>query len=358
MEQRIGFCTSRDGVRIAYAVHGSGPPIVRPSTWLTHLEHDWRSPVWRHWLEELGRANTVVRYDERGCGLSDRDVEDLSPEAWLWDLEAVVDAVGLDAFDLLGISQGGPTAIAYAATRAERVRRLVLYGTYLRGRLRRSEADRREGEMLAALAGMGWGRVSSPAFRRAFAELFVPEATPEQLEWLVELQRTSSSAEMASRIRLARGGLDVSELAARVAAPTLVIHAREDRVVPFEEGRLVAATIPGARFVPIEGRNHILLHDEPGWRRFVAELRSFVGGSDHREEPIAAPATRRELEVLALVAEGLDNEAIAARLFLSVRTVERHLSNLYRKLGVSGRSARAAAAARLSRLTPPDGSPP
>ncbi|HXF36602.1 MAG TPA: alpha/beta fold hydrolase, partial [Actinomycetota bacterium] len=341
MEQRVGCCTSRDGVRIAYAVHGSGPPIVRPSTWLTHLEHDWRSPVWRHWLEELGRANTVVRYDERGCGLSDRDVEDLSLEAWLWDLDAVVEAVGLDAFDLLGMSQGGPTAIAYAAGHAERVRRLVLYGTYLRGRLRRSEADRREGEMLAALAGMGWGRSSSPAFRRAFAELFVPDAMPEQLEWFVELQRISSSAEMASRIRLARGAVDVSALAARIAVPTLVLHARDDRVVPFEEGRLVAATIPGARFVPIEGRNHILLADEPGWHRFVAEFRSFVGGPDPRGERLTARVTRRELEVLVLVAEGLDNEAIARRLFLSVRTVERHLSNLYRKLGVSGRSARA-----------------
>jgi pimeloyl-ACP methyl ester carboxylesterase/DNA-binding CsgD family transcriptional regulator len=358
VEQRIGFCTSRDGVRIAYAIHGSGPPVVRPSTWLTHLEQDWRNPIWHHWLEELGRANTVVRYDERGCGLSDRDVEDLSSEAWLSDLEAVVEAAGLDTFDLLGISQGGPTAIEYAARHPERVRRLVLYGTYLRGRLRRSQADRREGAMLAALAGMGWGRPSTPAFRRAFAELFVPDGTPEQLDWFVELQRLSSSPEMASRIRRARGAVDVSTLAQRVTAPTLVIHARDDHAVPFEEGRLVAATIPGARFVPIEGRNHILLADEPGWRRFVAEFRSFIGGSAPDLDRIPARVTSRELEILTLVAEGLDNEAIATRLFLSVRTVERHLSNLYRKLGLSGRSARAAAAARLPRLAPSETSPP
>lgn len=215
--------------------------------------------------------------------------------------------------------------------------------------------------MLTALAGMGWGRSSSSAFRRAFAELFVPGGTPEQLGWFLELQRVSSSAEMASRIRLARYALDVSALAARISVPTLVMHARDDRVVPFEEGRLVGATIPGARFVPIEGRNHILLAHEPGWHRFVAEFRSFVGRPDPQGERLAAPVTPRQLEVLGLVAEGLDNEAIAARLFLSVRTVERHLSNLYRKLGVSGRSARAAAAARLSRLSrlsPPGVSPP
>lgn len=299
----------------------------------------------------------MVRYDERGCGLSDRDVEDLSPEAWLSDLEAVVEAAGLDTFDLLGISQGGPTAIEYAARHPERVLRLVLYGTYLRGRLRRSQADRREGAMLAALAGLGWGRPSNRAFRRAFAELFVPDGTPEQLDWFVELQRVSSSAEMASRIRRARGGRRLHPRQ-RVTAPTLVIHARDDHVVPFEEGRLVAATIPGARFVPIEGRNHILPADEPGWRRFVAEFRSFIGGSAPHLDRIPVRVTSRELEILTLVAEGLDNDAIATRTFLSVRTVERHLSNLYRKLGVSGRSARAAAAGRLPRLAPSETSPP
>jgi len=351
LEQRIGFCTAPDGVRLAYAVHGSGPPLVRPSTWLTHLEYDWRSPVWRHWLEELGRANTLIRYDERGCGLSDRDPEDLSPEASLADLETVVDAVGLETFDLLGISQSGTTAIEYAVRHPERVHRLVLYGTYLRGRLRRSDAERREGEMLISLARAGWGLPSSPAFRRAFAQLFVPDGTAEQWDWLVELQRASSSAEMAARIRQAHGASDVSDIAGRVTAPTLVLHVRDDAVAPFAEGRLVAATIPGARFVPIDGRNHILLADEPGWARFVAEFRSFIGGAGPVADEAADQVTDRELEVLRLVTEGMDNETIAARLYLSVRTVERHLSNLYRKLGVSGRSARAAAAARYSRLS-------
>jgi pimeloyl-ACP methyl ester carboxylesterase/DNA-binding CsgD family transcriptional regulator len=349
VDQRIGFCTTPDGVRLAYAVHGSGPPVVRPSTWLTHLERDWGSPVWRHWLEEFGRANTVIRYDERGCGLSDRDVERVAPDAWLSDLETVVDAVGVERFDLLGISQSGPTAIEYAARHPERVRRLLLYGTYLRGRLRRSDLEREEGEMLVSLVRVGWGMSSTPAFRRAFAQLFVPDGTPEQWDWFVELQRVSSSAEMAARIREARGAVDVSDEAARIAVPTTVIHAKDDAVVPFDEGRLVAATIPGARFVPIEGRNHILLADDPGWTRFVQEFRAFIVEEAGAPEP-TAELSDRELEVLRLVADGLENEAIAARLHLSVRTVERHLSNVYRKLDLTGRSARAAAAARFSRL--------
>jgi pimeloyl-ACP methyl ester carboxylesterase/DNA-binding CsgD family transcriptional regulator len=351
MEQRIGFCRAPDGVRLAYAVHGSGPPIVRPSTWLTNLEHDWRSPVWRHWLEELGRSNTLIRYDERGCGLSDRDVDDLSAEAWLSDLEAVVDAVGLERFDLVGVSQSGPTAIAYAVRHPDRVGRLLLYGTYLRGRLRRSEPERAEGEMLVSLVRVGWALPSSPAFREAFARLFVPDGTPEQWEWFVDLQRSSSSAETAARIRQARGVIDVTDLAPEVRAPTLVLHATGDAVVPFEQGREVAAAIPGARFVPLDGRNHILLAHEPAWGRFVEEFRAFVAAPAERAPDGAVELSGRELDVLRLVAEGLDNDAIAARLFLSVRTVERHLSNAYRKLGVSGRSARAAAAAWVSRGT-------
>jgi pimeloyl-ACP methyl ester carboxylesterase/DNA-binding CsgD family transcriptional regulator len=349
VEQRIGFCTAPDGVRLAYGVSGSGPAIVRPSTWLTHLERDWASPVWRHWLEELGRANTLVRYDERGCGLSDREVGELSPQVWLSDLETVVEAAGLDTFDLLGISHSGPTAIEYAVRHPERVRRLLLYGTYLRGRLRRSEAERREAEMLVSLVRTGWGTPSSSAFRRAFAQLFVPDGTPEQWDWFVELQRSSSSAETAARIRETRGGIDVTDIASSVATPTMVVHARGDAVVPFEEGRLVAAAIPGARFVPIEGRNHILLADEPAWGEFVAAFRSFIAPEAPAAGPALAELSARERDVLRLVAEGLDNEAIATRLVLSVRTVERHLSNVYAKLGVSGRSARAAAAARFIR---------
>ena len=352
MRQHIRFCTAADGTRIAFATHGKGPPIVRASTWLTHLEFDWQSPVWRHWLEGLAEGHTVVRYDERGCGLSDWAVEDWSLQAWVGDLEAVVDAAGLERFALLGISHSGPTVIAYAARHPERVSHLVLYGTYARGRSMRSAQAQEEAELLVSLVRTGWGQ-ANPAFRRAFTTLFIPGATPKQMDWFDELQRVSTTPETAARIRRARGELDVTALASRVAVPALVLHARDDAVVPFAEGRLLATLMPDARFVPLAGRNHILLADEPAWPEFLAELHAFLG----RPEPSVAQKlpelSTRELEVLGLVAAGLDNEEIAARLYLSVRTVERHLSNIYAKLGVSGKAARAAAAVRFSRSGEP-----
>ena len=358
MDQRIRFCASRDDVRIAYAVHGKGPPLVRAATWLTHLEFDWDSPVWRHWLSELGTTNTVVRYDERGCGLSDRDVGDLSLDSWVDDLEAVTEAAGLERFALLGISQGGPVAIAFAARHPDQVSHLILYGTYTRGRNRRDPTpeQREEAETLASLAKIGWGR-SNPAFRRVFTNLFIPEATEEQMRWFDDLQRTSTSGETAVRLRRARNELEVTRLAPKVRVPTLVLHATEDALVPFEEGRLVATLIPDARFVPLEGRNHILLAGEPAWKRFLDEVRLFL----EVEAPllpardVSGELTARERTVLRLVAEGRSNEEIAARLSLSVRTVERHLSNVYVKLGLSGKGARAAAAAHLTRAEHRDG---
>jgi pimeloyl-ACP methyl ester carboxylesterase len=281
VEQQVRFCTAPDGVRLAFATHGQGPPLVRASTWLTHLEFDWQSPLWRHWLEGLADGHTVVRYDERGCGLSDREVEDLSLEAWVGDLEAVVDAANLDRFALLGMSQGGPVAVAYSVRHPERVSHLVLYGTYARGRLRRGPSQRQEAEAMIAMVGAGWGQ-NAPAFRRAFTTMFVPGATSEQMRWFDELQRVSSSTETAARIRLSRNGLDVSDLAGQVTVPTLVLHARDDLVVPFTEGRLLAALIPSARFVPLEGRNHILLADEPAWPAFLSELRAFLAASQSR----------------------------------------------------------------------------
>jgi pimeloyl-ACP methyl ester carboxylesterase/DNA-binding CsgD family transcriptional regulator len=353
--QRVRFCSAPDGVQIAFAVHGSGPPIVRSSTWLTHLEFDWDSPIWRHWLEALGAGHTVVRYDQRGSGLSDRSVDDLSMEAGIGDLEAVVGAAGVDRFALLGVSGGGPVAIAYAVRHPERVSHLVLYGTYGRGRFLQATTPQQleEVEALISIVRVGWDR-PNPGFRRAFTTLFVPDATPEQTAWFDEMQRVSATGEMAARLRRARGELDVTGLAPLVRVPTLVLHARDDAVVPFEEGRRLAAVIPDARFVPLEGRNHILLEDEPAWGEFVSEVRSFIGTrTPAASSPDGAAdlsgLSPRELEVLELVAAGADNEQIASRLYLSVRTVERHLSNVYAKLGLSGKSARAAAAARFSR---------
>lgn len=352
MRQQIRFCRAADGTRIAFATYGKGPPIVRASTWLTHLEFDWQSPLWHHWLEGLAEGHSVVRYDERGCGLSDRAVEDLSLQAWVADLEAVVDAAGVERFALLGISHGGPIVIAYAARHPERVSHLVLYGTYARGRSTRSAQAREETELLVSLVRAGWGR-ANPAFRRVFTTLFVPEATPEQMDWFDELQRVSTSPETAARIRRARAEVDVTALASRVAVPALVLHARDDAVVPVAEGRLLATLMPDARFVPLVGRNHILLADEPAWPEFLTELHAFLGRTTPSVAQKLPELSTRELEVLGLVAAGLNNEEIAARLYLSVRTVERHLSNIYTKLGVSGKAARAAAAARFSRLGEP-----
>jgi pimeloyl-ACP methyl ester carboxylesterase/DNA-binding CsgD family transcriptional regulator len=334
---------------LAYAIHGRGAPLVRAATWLTHLEYDWESPVWRHWLEQLGERFTVVRYDERGCGLSDRDLGDVSLERWLADLETVVEAAGLERFALLGISQGGAVAVAYAARHPERVSHLVLYGAYARGRKRRGdEAAARQADLLRSIIEVGWEQ-PTPVFRHVFTALFLPRGSAEQMEWFDELQRNTTTAKVAARLRLAREEVDVTALLPRVRTPTLVIHARDDGMVPFEEGRLLASEIPNARFVPLEGCNHILLEDEPAWGAFLSAIDDFLGSAAEPSKGDLDELSVREREVLELVARGFSNEQIADRLYLSVRTVERHLSNIYAKLRVSGKAARAAAAARFSR---------
>jgi pimeloyl-ACP methyl ester carboxylesterase/DNA-binding CsgD family transcriptional regulator len=289
----------------------------------------------------------VVRYDERGCGLSDSEIGDPAVESWVGDLEAVVDAAGLSRFSLLGISQGAAIAVAYAARHPERIADLVLYGGYARGR--RLRGQQAQEEALTAAIRAGW-TTPDPTFRRVFSMLFLPDGTPEQMAWYEELFRKSTVAETAVRLFEARGAIDVRDVAPSVQARTLVFHARNDRVVPAEEGRQLAALIPNASLVLLESANHILLADEPAWRQFVDEFDAFLGTTD--TPPLAAPTanlTARELEVMALVAAGLSNETIAARLYVSVRTVERHLSNVYVKLGLSGKAARAAAAASFSR---------
>jgi pimeloyl-ACP methyl ester carboxylesterase/DNA-binding CsgD family transcriptional regulator len=329
-------------------MHGSGPPLVRVATWLTHLELDWRSPIWRHWLDRLGEAHTVLRYDERGCGLSEGEVGEPSVETWVADLESVVDAAGVERFVLLGLSQGAAIAVAYAARHPQRVSNLVLYGGYARGRRLRGQRDQEEA--LVASIRAGW-TTDDPAFRHVFSMLFLPHGTPAQMAWYDELLRTTTSGDAAIRLFRARGVVDVVDMAPRVHTRTLVIHARGDRVVPVEEGRLLAALIPDARLVLLDSENHILLGEEPAWEQFGFALDEFLGRSNApaRSAP-ASELTPRELEVLELVAAGFTNEAIAERLVLSVRTVERHLSNVYAKLRVSGKSARAAAAVSFIEL--------
>ena len=347
MEQVVRFCTARDAVRIAYAVHGSGPPLVKVANWLTHLEHDWKSPIWRHWLDELGNRFTVVRYDERCCGLSDPDPRQLDLDAFVSDLEAVVDAAGLDRFALLAISQGRAVAIEYAARHPERVSQLVFCGAYARGRLHRPGPDLRdEHDARIALARIGWGR-DNASFRRIFGHLMLPDATPAQIEAFDEVQRRSCSAENAVRLMEAWARVDTTDRIGLVQAPAIVCHARGDEAVPLEEGRLIATSLQDAKLVPLEGRNHLLLPDDQAWRQFLDELDRLP---QVNRQPAAHELSDREMQVLALVAEGLSNDEIAARLVVSARTVERHLSNVYVKWRLGGKAARAAAAAQFTRL--------
>jgi class 3 adenylate cyclase/pimeloyl-ACP methyl ester carboxylesterase len=274
-EQQIRFCTSSDGVGIAYAAVGEGPPLVKAANYLNHLEFDWQSPIWRHVFSELSRDHQLVRYDERGNGLSDWDVEDISFDAFVRDLEDVVDAAELARFDLLGMSQGCPVCIAYAVRYPERVSKLVLYGGYARGWARRGPEDKEKGNAMVELIRQGWGQ-DNPAFRQMFTSTMIPGATPEHMQWFNELQRITTSPENAARLRLAMGDIDVTSLLRQVTTPTLVIHTREDAVAPFDGGRKMAAMIPGARFVPLESANHLLLESEPAWPRFLAEVRSFL----------------------------------------------------------------------------------
>jgi pimeloyl-ACP methyl ester carboxylesterase/DNA-binding CsgD family transcriptional regulator len=342
MKQRIQFCTSRDSVRIAFATVGDGPPLVRVNNWFTHLEIDWESPVWRHWLEAFTHGRMLVRYDPRGSGLSDRDVMDFSLDAWVADLEAVVDAAGLRRFPLVGLCQGGVVAIAYAARHPDRVSRLILYSAYPHGAYVEGAAERlaKQARTLSQMIEIGWGREAA-AFREVFANLLMPDGGKEQLKWIGELQRRSASPDTACRLWNAFHAFDIRAEAAKVNVPTLVFHVRGDAMVPFEAGRQVAATIPNARFVPLESKNHILLPHEKAWSVLRKELNDFLNA----DEPIGTASdgelsdlTKREKDLLDCIARGLTNVEIAHRLRISEKTVRNHISSIFSKLGVEHRA--------------------
>jgi pimeloyl-ACP methyl ester carboxylesterase/DNA-binding CsgD family transcriptional regulator len=341
LKQTIRFCRADDGVRLAYSTMGKGPPLVRAAHYLTHLEYDLRNPLWRPWLAELSRHHTLVRYDPRGCGLSDRETGDLSLARWVADLETVVDAAGLDRFALFGASQSGAMAVVYAARHPERVERLIVYGGFLRGFMRRGPTSEqiRQWQMMLGLVELGWGQ-DNPAFRQMFSSLLIPGGTQEQMRWLNELERVSTTPECAARILESIHEMDATEYGPRVACPTLVLNARGDLRVPFEEGRRLAALVPNARFVPLETDNHILLDTEPAFAQFVAEVHEFLaaGESPHRRDAAFPNLTPREREILELIAHGIDNEVIAARLGLSEKTVRNHITPIFDKLGVPTRA--------------------
>jgi pimeloyl-ACP methyl ester carboxylesterase len=270
--QEVHFCTASDNVRIAYASAGQGAPLVKAANWLNHLEYDWQSPIWSHLLHELASRYQLIRYDERGNGLSDWDVADISFEAFVRDLESVVEAVRLERFALLGISQGCAASIVYAIRHPKRVSHLVLYGGFARGRIRR---DPDHAKTLLSIVEQGWGK-ENPAFRQFFTSLFFPDGTPEQMQWFNDLQRITTSPENAARLRQSVDEIDVTDLLASVNIPTLVLHARNDAMQPFDEGRRLAMGIRGARFVALESRNHMILQNDPVWSRFFDEIENFL----------------------------------------------------------------------------------
>ncbi len=277
LAQQIRMCTAADGARVAYATLGVGPPLVKAANWMTHLDYDWESSVWRHWLEGLARGRTLIRYDERGCGLSDWEVDRFGMDAWVDDLETVVDTVGLGRFPLLGVSQGAAVAIEYAVRHPDRVSRLVLAGAYARGRLARASTpeQRQEAALDIELARVGWGR-DDPSFRQVFTHQFLPEGTREQWDAFNELQRRTTSPANAVRFLEAFSRIDVSAAAPLVACPTLILHGRWDHRVPFASARELAALIPDSRLVPLDSRNHIMTSVEPAWPVFLDEVERFL----------------------------------------------------------------------------------
>jgi len=337
--QRVRYLRTEDGVQLAWAEIGTGPVLIKAANWLSHLEYELESPVWGHWFRFFGDHFRFLRWDERGCGLTDRDVDALSFERWIRDIEDVVAASGVEEpFTMLGISSGAAFSVAYAARHPERVSRLILYGGYARGWARRSDSESvRQYRAMLELMRVGCGK-ENPVFRQVFTSRFIPGASEAQVGWYNELCRRTSTGEMAARTLEARSTVDVTGLLGEIKVPTLVIHSRDDEVCPVSESRLLAAGIPGAQFVELDSRNHILLEDEPAWTRFQEAVLDFAGLPETLETPGEDAAftrlTAREREVLVLITRGLGNADIGKSLAISEKTVRNHISNLFDKLGV------------------------
>jgi pimeloyl-ACP methyl ester carboxylesterase/DNA-binding CsgD family transcriptional regulator len=334
----IRYARASDGVQLAWGEAGSGPPLVKAATWLTHLEYDFESPVWQHWTKFLAGHFHYWRYDERGSGMSDWDIRDLSLDRRVSDLETIVDAAGIDEpFTLLGMSQGSSVCVAYAARNPGRVARMVLCGGYVRGALRRSDAEANSAyEAIIRLSSL-WGS-DNPAFRQVFTSRFIPGGSDEQLRWFNDLCLKTVSPANASALLRARAETDISEFLPRVRTPTLVLHAREDAVVPLVEGRAVAAGIKGAQFIELDSKNHVVLEHEAAWARFQDAVLEFTGQTHGRNAGAFAELSPRERDTLRLLTDGLSNSEIAERLGISEKTVRNHLSHLFDKLGVWSRT--------------------
>jgi pimeloyl-ACP methyl ester carboxylesterase/DNA-binding CsgD family transcriptional regulator len=336
--QQIRFCTSRDGTRIAYATCGAGPPLIWVAHWVHHLKIDWDSPIWRHWLSMLTRRHTVVRFDLRGCGLSDREAVEFSFEKLIEDVEAVIEAAALERFAFVGMAIGAAIGMTYVVRHPERVSHLVLYGGYVRNRLGRRPTPEQIEEVNAELKVIegGWPK-ARPAYGQFFASLHIPDATVEQTRAYNDLLRLTTSPSNAVALMRTFLHVDMEEVVPQVRCPTLVLHPRDNSVIAFDEGRAVAALIPGARFVPLDTRNFILLEQEPEWARLVAEMEDFLPVSPPKSDRRFHELSAREHDVLELVAQGLDNRTIAERLGIAEKTVRNHVSIVLDKLGVHSR---------------------
>ena len=339
LRQQIRFVKATDGVQLAWAQSGRGPTLVKAANWLTHLEYELRSPVWRHWLEFLSKNFRLVRYDERGCGMSGWEPKALTLDQWAADLGAVIDAAQPEGkVILLGISQGATASVHYALQHPDRVAALLLYGGYARGANRRNAGAAADAfRAMVDLARVGWGKENA-SFRQIFTSRFIPGGTPEQLQWFNDLCLKTTTGEIFASLYGARAAVDIESVLPALRVATLVIHARDDEVIPAAEGRLLAAGIPGAEFVELDSRNHILLEHEPAWSRFQEAVLSFLRPDRSADQTVFASLSEREREVLALIADGLNNTDIATRLDISEKTVRNHTSNLFDKLGVWSRA--------------------
>jgi pimeloyl-ACP methyl ester carboxylesterase/DNA-binding CsgD family transcriptional regulator len=360
MNQSIRFCTTTDGVKLAYAVSGEGPPLVMSATWLAHLEHQWRSLAWRPWLDAFTREHKVLRHDSRGCGLSDRNVGELSFETWVRDLECVVEAANFQRFAMVGTCWGGPIAIEYAARHPEKVTHLVLYGTYARGTQKRGALNAGErARVMFELTRLGWAQPDH-AFLELWASRFQPGGTWDHRRSWCDQMRFATSAETAIRLFEIAGNADVRDAARKIKCPVLIVHAERDVCVPIGESQLLAGLIPDSRFIQLDSENHMPLADEPAWDQLVTAVRSFLAepacarGARHNDLSLGE-LTPRERAVLEGIAEGLDNSEIAASLRLSEKTVRNHITRVFDKISVDHRYqaivvAREAGLGRASRL--------
>ncbi len=343
MEQSIRFCTAPDGGRIACATVGAGFPLVVCNGWISHLELDWEIGHSRRFWEALGERHLVVRYDRRGTGLSDRHVEDYSLEAQVGDLTAVISALGLQRAALLGFSAGGPITLAYAHRNPGVVSHLVLYGTYARGKY---AAISDLAKALMHLIEADWGGLGS----LAQADIYIPGASTEARQAFAEYERQAAEKDAALAQAAAVGAFDVKHLLGEIHTPALVLHKRGDRPVPFELGRRLARDLPNSRFMPLEGDVHVLTLGSAGV--VINAIEEFLAGHSVGEAPPAraGPAvgiiTRREKDVLRLVAAGKSNRQIAEELSISINTADRHVSNILAKIGASNRAEAASFAVR------------